>query len=153
MRIVIASDHGGLPLKCHLVEQLQRHPDTEILDLGVNTPDSVDYPEYAHRLCTTLLSGQADRGVLICGTGLGMSMAANRHPGIRAALCHDEYTARLSRQHNDANVLVLGGRVTGESVAAAMLTLWLNEPFEGDRHQRRLQLLDTRHPRPAAPDT
>lgn len=142
MRIVIASDHGGFTLKQKLVEQLRHRPSMEILDLGTHNLDSVDYPEYAKQLCTTLLSGQAQRGILICGTGLGMSMAANRYPGIRAALCHDKNTARLSRQHNDANVLVLGGRVMESVEAAAMLDLWLEEPFDGHRHQRRILLLD-----------
>ena len=142
MRIVIACDHGGLHLKQQLVAQLQNKADMDVVDLGVHNTDSVDYPEYAKRVCTTLLAGQAQRGILICGTGLGMSMAANRFPGIRAALCHDEFTARLSRRHNDANVLVLGDRVTGTAVAAAILDLWLNEPFDGDRHERRIHSLD-----------
>ena len=142
MRIVIASDHGGFNLKQKLMEQLRNKPDIEVVDLGVDNLESVDYPEYAKRLCTTLLAGQAQRGILICGTGLGMSIAANRYPGIRAALCHDEYTARLSRQHNDANVLVLGDRVIGTAVAAAILDLWLEEPFAGGRHQRRIRMLD-----------
>lgn len=142
MVIAIASDHGGVELKQQLVEQLQEKPDVQVLDLGVHGTESVDYPEYARRVCTALFSGEAERGILICGTGLGMSMAANRHPGIRAALCHDELTARLSRRHNDANILVLGGRVLGSAVAAAMLDLWLTEPFDGGRHRRRIDQLD-----------
>ena len=140
--IAIANDHGGTLIKQQLLEQLQDKPGLEILDLGVNDTESVDYPEYAKRVCRALLSGEAQCGLLICGTGLGMSMAANRYPGIRAALCHDEYTARLSRQHNDANVLVLGGRVTGSAVAAAILDVWLAEPFAGGRHQRRIEQMD-----------
>ena len=153
MRIVIACDHGGFHLKRSLVEQLQNKPGMEVLDLGVDDPTSVDYPEYAKRLCTVLLSGEAQRGLLICGTGLGMSMAANRYPGIRAALCHDEFTARLSRRHNDANVLVLGGRVIGEAVATAIVDLWLEEPFDGARHQRRIHLLDAPIKTPALSNT
>ncbi|MEO5341616.1 MAG: ribose 5-phosphate isomerase B [Magnetococcus sp. MYC-9] len=140
--VAIACDHGGTPLKQQLVAQLLGKPEVEVLDLGTEGLESVDYPEYAQRLCTALLAGQAQRGILICGTGIGMSMAANRHPGIRAALCHDELTARLSRQHNDANVLVLGGRVIGSAVAAAVLDVWMAEPFEGGRHQRRIEALD-----------
>ncbi len=143
MVIAVANDHGGTLLKQQLVEQLLDRPGIEVLDLGVGEESpSVDYPEYAKRVCTALFTGEAQRGILICGTGLGMSMAANRYPGIRAALCHDEYTARLSRQHNDANVLVLGSRVTGSGVAAALLEVWLAEPFEGGRHQRRVDLMD-----------
>ena len=142
MVIAIACDHGGTLLKQQLMEQLHGMPGLEVLDLGVDGVESVDYPDYAKQLCTAVLAGQAERGILVCGTGLGMSMAANRYPGIRAALCHDELTARLSRQHNNANVLVLGGRVTGSAVAAAMLEVWLQEPFAGGRHQRRIDLLD-----------
>ncbi|MBF0584469.1 MAG: ribose 5-phosphate isomerase B [Magnetococcales bacterium] len=142
MVIAIANDHGGTVLKQQLLEQMERNPALEIMDLGTDGVASVDYPEYAKRVCTALLSGEAQRGVLICGTGLGMSMAANRYSGIRAALCHDEYTARLSRQHNDANILVLGARTIGSGVAAAVLEVWLKEPFEGGRHQRRISQMD-----------
>ena len=142
MVIAIASDHGGTDLKQQLVEQLQAKPGVQVLDLGTHGTESVDYPEYARRVCTSLLTGEADRGILLCGTGLGISMAANRYPGIRAALCHDELTARLSRRHNDANVLVLGGRLLGSALAAAILDLWLTEPFDGGRHQRRIDMLD-----------
>jgi ribose 5-phosphate isomerase B len=142
MVIAIASDHGGTDLKRQLVEQLQAKPGVQVLDLGTHGTESVDYPEYARRVCTSLLTGEADRGILLCGTGLGISMAANRYPGIRAALCHDELTARLSRRHNDANVLVLGGRLLGSALAAAILDLWLTEPFDGGRHQRRIDMLD-----------
>lgn len=142
MVIAIANDHGGTPLKQLLLEQMEHDPDLELLDLGCTDGESVDYPEYAKRVCAALLSGEAQRGILICGTGLGMSMAANRYPGIRAALCHDEFTARLSRRHNDANILVLGGRTTGGPVAVAILELWLKEPFEGGRHQRRINQMD-----------
>ncbi|MEO5364064.1 MAG: ribose 5-phosphate isomerase B [Magnetococcus sp. DMHC-8] len=142
MVIAIANDHGGTALKQQLVAQLRDRPGVALLDLGVDDGISVDYPAYAARVCTALFTGEAQRGILICGTGLGMSMAANRHPGIRAALCHDEYTARMARRHNDANVLVLGGRVTGGAVAAALLEVWLTEPFEGGRHQRRIEMMD-----------
>ncbi|MBF0158772.1 MAG: ribose 5-phosphate isomerase B [Magnetococcales bacterium] len=141
MRILIACDHGGYVLKQLLMEQLQHHGH-EVIDLGTDGPESVDYPDYAHRLCRALLDGMADRGILLCGTGIGVSIAANRHAGIRAALCHDESTARLSRQHNDANVLVMGGRTTGPATAQAMMMVWLATAFEGGRHQRRLELIE-----------
>ena len=146
MRIVIASDHGGFHLKEQLVAKLRHQPEREIVDLGTHTTDSVDYPDYARQVCNLLHAGEAQRGILICGTGLGMSMAANRYPGIRAALCHDELTARLSRHHNDANVLVLGGRVIGDAVATAILEVWLKEPFDGGRHQRRIDLFNLHTP-------
>ena len=142
MRILVACDHGALELKKCLLTWLNAQDGITVTDLGVSKAQSVDYPDYAGELCRLLLAGKADRGVLLCGTGLGMSIAANRFSGIRAAMCHDEYTARLSRQHNDANVLVLGGRVTGPAVAEAMLDLWLKEPFEGGRHQRRIDKIE-----------
>ncbi|WP_130471612.1 ribose 5-phosphate isomerase B [Candidatus Magnetaquicoccus inordinatus] len=142
MIIAIANDHGGTELKHFLLQQMQKQEGLKIIDLGINDLHSVDYPEYAGRVCQALRAGEAERGILICGTGLGMSMAANRYPGIRAALCHDEFTARLSRQHNDANILVLGGRVTGAPVAEAIVQVWLATAFEGGRHQRRIQLMD-----------
>ncbi|MBF0435328.1 MAG: ribose 5-phosphate isomerase B [Magnetococcales bacterium] len=140
--LIIACDHGAWELKKALVEHAQIDLQLEVRDLGVNGPDSVDYPGYAAQLCQRILRGEAKRGVLLCGTGLGMTMAANRFKGIRAALCHDEYTARMSRRHNDANVLVLGGRVLGPRVAMGILDVWLAEPFDGGRHQRRIDVLD-----------
>lgn len=142
MRILLACDHGAYELKEHLRGLLAARSGVTVLNLGVDGPASVDYPEYADRLCRALLAGEAERGILLCGTGLGMSIAANRYTGIRAALCHDECSARLSRQHNDANVLVLGGRTTGPLVAEGIVEVWLATPFEGGRHQRRLDLLE-----------
>ncbi|MBF0097197.1 MAG: ribose 5-phosphate isomerase B [Magnetococcales bacterium] len=142
MVIAIANDHGGTELKRYLVEQLRGRVGIQVLDFGVADLQSVDYPAYAQQVCAALRSGTAERGILLCGTGLGMSMAANRFPGIRAALCHDEFTARLSRQHNDANILVLGGRVTGTALAAAIMETWLMTPFEEGRHLRRIQMMD-----------
>ncbi|MBF0286050.1 MAG: ribose 5-phosphate isomerase B [Magnetococcales bacterium] len=142
MRILLACDHGAWELKNHLRQWLKRQTGVEVVDLGVDGPESVDYPDCAAKLCRALLAGEGDRGVLMCGTGLGVSIAANRFPGIRAALCHDETTARLSRQHNDANVLVMGGRTTGPLVAERMLAVWLETPFEGGRHARRIALLE-----------
>ena len=137
MKIAIGSDHGGYGLKQAIVDILQQDGH-EVADCGCNSPDSVDYPDFAEQVCRTVLAGDAALGILICGTGIGMSMAANRHRGIRAALCHNEYTARMSREHNDANVLCLGERVLGIGVAGAIVDAWLRSEFGGGRHQRRI---------------
>lgn len=144
MNILVACDHGGLELKQHLVKQLREKSGIEVKDLGVNTLESVDYPGYAQRLCRALLAGEGERGILICGTGIGMSISANRFSGIRAALCHNEFDARMARQHNDANVLVLGNRVIGPGLAASILDAWLTEPFAGGRHQRRIDDIENK---------
>lgn len=140
IKIAIASDHAGYPLKQQLDEELQRLG-YEVLDLGTNGPESVDYPDFGHALGERVASGEAGRGVLVCGTGIGISIAANRNPRVRAALCHDTTSARLSRQHNDANVLVLGARMTGVEVALDCLRTFLATEFEGGRHQRRVEKL------------
>ncbi len=142
MRILIASDHGALELKNDVVAWIRERHGLEVIDFGVHTLESVDYPDLAGTLCRALLGGEGERGILLCGTGLGMCMAANRFIGVRAALCHDEYTARMARLHNDANVLVLGGRVTGQAVAHGIVDVWLAEFFEGGRHQPRLDKID-----------
>jgi ribose 5-phosphate isomerase B len=138
--IAIAADHGGFDLKSALVPIL-RELGMTVLDLGTTGRESVDYPEFADALAAAIRDGRAPRGVLICGTGIGISIAANRHPGIRAALCHDGLTARLARQHNDANVLALGGRVIGVETARDCLVNFLNTIFEGGRHARRVAKL------------
>lgn len=138
--IAIAADHAGLDLKVALAKELAAMG-YDVLDLGTHTPDSVDYPDYAAALAAAVKDGRARRGVLICGTGIGISIAANRHPGIRAAPCHDTTTARLARQHNDANVLALGGRLLGIEVARDCLRAFLDTPFEGGRHVRRVAKL------------
>ena len=135
--IAIASDHAGLELKSALSDQLSGLGFT-VLDLGTNSTDSVDYPDFADAMADALDTGPARRGVLICGTGIGISIAANRHRHLRAALCHNATDARLSRQHNDANVLVLGARTLGAEVAADCLKTFLATDFEGGRHQRRV---------------
>jgi len=135
--IVLASDHAGIALKAE-VAQLLDHRGDDYRDLGPADATSVDYPDFAHALAAEILAGRAERGVLICGTGIGMSMTANRHAGIRAALCHDGYTAEMARRHNDANVLCLGGRVVGGGVAAQIVEIFLDTSFEGGRHQRRV---------------
>ena len=142
-RLVIASDHGGFELKEHLRGAL-KSPDLEIIDLGVNAPQSVDYPDCAERLCLAVQGEKAEVGILLCGTGIGMSIAANRHVGIRAALCTDPYMARMSRAHNNANVLVLGGRIIGPSLAEEIVRTFLNSDFEGGRHERRLAKIDAK---------
>jgi ribose 5-phosphate isomerase B len=139
--IVIAADHAAIELKAEMVRVLESRAQPH-RDLGTHDAESVDYPDYAHGLVYEILGGRADRGVLICGTGIGMSMAANRHPGIRAALCHDAYTAEMARRHNDANVLCMGGRVLGAGVARQVLEVFLDTPFEGGRHQRRARKIE-----------
>jgi ribose 5-phosphate isomerase B len=135
--IAIACDHGGFEYKEILKSDLEKMG-YEVADLGCYDGSSVDYPDYANKLADTLKEGLAQRGVLVCGSGIGMSIAANRHIHIRAALIHDALTARLCREHNNANVLVLGGRTTGIAVAQDCLKVFLETEFEGDRHQRRV---------------
>jgi ribose 5-phosphate isomerase B len=135
--VALAADHGGFELKEQLKEELQKwgYP---VLDLGTDGTQSVDYPDFAEAMAAAIRSNVAQFGVLICGTGIGISIAANRHPDIRAALVHDAFTARLARQHNDANVIALGGRTIGPEVAKDCLKLFLETPFEGGRHARRV---------------
>lgn len=137
MRIAIACDHSAVSLKNRIVSWLaaQGH---EVIDLGTDGPASVDYPDYALRVTDQVCSGQCAGGILICGTGIGMSLAANKVPGIRAALVTDPYMARMARAHNDANVLCLGARVVGEGLAEEIVNVWLNTPFEGGRHAARV---------------
>ncbi|MBI5190931.1 MAG: ribose 5-phosphate isomerase B [Nitrospirae bacterium] len=137
MKVALGCDHGGLELKDTIAAEL-RKLGVEVVDEGTVSEESVDYPDFAAKVAGDVASGKVDRGITVCGTGIGMSIAANKFPGIRAALCHDSYTARMSRMHNDANILVLGGRVTGPEVALDILRDWLKTPFEGGRHQRRL---------------
>lgn len=137
LRIAIASDHRGVALKSHLIQQLrQRGMDLE--DFGAVGPDAVDYPDYGMRVAEGVSLGKVDRGILICGTGIGMCIVANKYPGVRAALCHDLETARASRSHNDANVLVMAA-TTDPNLAAGMVETWLQTPFSGGRHARRLE--------------
>ncbi len=140
--ILIGSDHAGFSLKTFLKEVMEQDG-LQVVDVGCAADISCDYPDYARLLCERIQSGEAPRGVLICGTGLGMSMAANRFRGIRAALCTSEYQARMSRAHNDANVLIIGGRVTGVDMALSILRTWLETSFEGGRHQRRIDRIES----------
>ncbi len=139
--IALAADHGGYELK----NAIKRHLEEKGIvcrDFGTNSSASVNYPDYAHPLCEAVASGECRLGILVCGTGIGMSMAANKHRGIRAACCSDTYSARLTREHNDANVLCLGGRVVGEGLALDMTDLFLSTPFAGGRHQARVDMLN-----------
>ncbi len=138
MRIAIGADHAGYALKETLVAYM-REQGLEVLDFGTHGPDSVDYPDYARVVAEAVARGEADFGVLICGTGIGMSIAANKVPGVRAAAISDVYSARMSRAHNDANILCMGGRVVGPGLAIEILETWLRTPFEGGRHARRLE--------------
>jgi ribose 5-phosphate isomerase B len=140
MNIALGCDHGGYALKqdiCRLLEQ-SGHTFT---DLGCFSAESVDYPTYADKVCEAVAGGICERGILICGTGIGMSIAANRHRAIRAALCHEALTARMSREHNDANVLCLGARVLGDAIALDIVRVWLETGFSGGRHLRRIQMM------------
>ena len=140
-KLGIASDHGGFVLKQELIPWLKERG-LDVLDLGCHGLDSVDSPDYASKLTQAISMGDFARGILICGTGLGMSMAANRHFGIRAALCTSGYTARMARAHNDANVLCMGGRVVGGGLAQEIVDAFLTQDFEGGRHARRIARLD-----------
>ena len=135
--VALASDHAGYALK----EELKKHFDEKgvrYTDCGTNGTASVDYPEFAHRLCAAIAEGKSDLGILVCGTGIGMSMAANKHPGIRAACVSDTFSARMTRMHNDANVLCMGARVVGSGLAMKIVDVFLETPFEGGRHARRV---------------
>ncbi len=138
--IAIASDHAGYDLKTTLAQELAEMG-YEVLDLGTDGPQSVDYPDFGSSLAEVIRTGEVERGILICGTGIGISMAANRHPGVRAAVCWDETSARLTREHNDANVLALGARLLGVEVAKDCLRTFLSTDFAGGRHAGRVAKL------------
>ncbi|WP_372618774.1 ribose 5-phosphate isomerase B [Falsiroseomonas sp.] len=138
--VALGSDHAGIALKATLREMLEA-AGHKTLDMGTNSPESVDYPDFANAVAAAVLEGRARFGVLVCGTGIGISIAANRHPGIRCALVHDTTGARLSREHNDANVMAVGARVTGPEVALDALRAFLATPFGGGRHERRVRKL------------
>jgi len=138
--IAIASDHGGYDLKLLLCKDL-RDLGYDVVDLGTDGPESVDYPDYGYAMASAIRDGRARLGVLLCGTGIGVSIAANRFPAVRAAVVHDAYGARLSRQHNDANVLCMGGRTIGPDVARECLRIFLETSFDGGRHARRVEKL------------
>jgi ribose 5-phosphate isomerase B len=139
-KIIIGSDHGGFELKNIVIRHLQE-AGFDVLDVGCSTNDSCDYPVYAKTVTEKVAAGEG-KGILLCGTGIGMSIAANRNPEIRAALCLNEYMSRMSRMHNNANVLVLGARVLGAGLALEIVDVWLKTEFEGGRHQKRLDMID-----------
>ncbi len=141
MKFYIATDHAGIDLKDYTVELL-KEKGHEVLDLGPFSKERVDYPDYAHKVAKSVLEDSSAQGVLICGSGIGMSMAANRHPGIRAALCHDAYTATVARGHNDANVLCFGERIIGKGVCESILDAWIAGSFDGGRHTGRVEKIE-----------
>jgi len=137
MKIVIASDHGGIKLKRAIVEALVQKG-VDITDFGPDSDESVDYPDYARPVAEKVADGVFDRGILICGTGIGMSIAANKVKGIRCALVHDSFSAKATRQHNNSNMLAMGERVIGSGLANDIVDIWLNTEYEGGRHERRV---------------
>lgn len=139
MKIAIAADHGGVELKEALKKKFSS---LGLTDLGTHGNDSVDYPDFGAALARKVAAGEFERGILICGSGIGISIAANKIKGIRAALCHNAYTAEMARKHNDANVIAMGGRVVDEKTAAEMVEIFLNTAFEGGRHARRVEKLN-----------
>jgi ribose 5-phosphate isomerase B len=140
-RVIIASDHAGFDLK-EDIKNLILNDAFDVDDLGPLNSDSVDYPDYAIKLAKMVKLDKSLAGIIICGTGVGMSITVNRFPDIRGALCSDVYTAKLSREHNDSNVLILGSRVIGKGLAYEIVKTWLSTPFEGGRHQRRLDKIN-----------
>ncbi|MBE0492206.1 MAG: ribose 5-phosphate isomerase B [Sulfurospirillum sp.] len=141
MKFFIATDHAGVAIKPNIIAMLEQRGHT-VIDLGPSNADRVDYPDFAHKLCTQVLADASTQGILICGTGIGMSLSANKHTGIRAALVHDAYTASMARAHNDANVLCFGERVVGLGVCESILDAWCNTPFEGGRHAQRVAKIE-----------
>ncbi|MBP3808589.1 MAG: ribose 5-phosphate isomerase B [Eubacterium sp.] len=140
MKVSIGSDHGGYELKLEVIEHLKKRG-FEVTDVGTDSPASCDYPIYAKKVTEDIQSKNADLGILICGTGIGMSMAANKEPGIRAALCHDTFSAKATREHNDANILCMGARVVGPGLALMIIDTFLDTPFSNDeRHIRRISM-------------
>lgn len=137
MKIGIGSDHGGFELKEYIKEYLEEKG-IEYVDYGTNSLDFVDYPDYGLKLSTAVVEKEVDKGIAICGTGIGISISCNKVKGIRCALCSDTYSARMSIEHNNANILALGGRVIGRDLAIEIVNTWLNADFEGGRHKRRI---------------
>lgn len=144
MKIIAGADHGGFHLKNVLVLRL-RKAGHDVVDIGTQSAESTDYPDYAHKVATAVAEGTAERGLLVCGSGVGMAIAANRHKGVRAVNCSDTFTARYSRMHNDANILTLGERVVGAGLAADLVDLWIATPFSKDesRHAARVAEIES----------
>lgn len=141
MKIGIGCDHAGLELKNEILTLL-KDLGFECVDFGTNSPQSVDYPDFGEKVSEAVSSGGVERGILICGTGIGMSIVANKFPHVRASLCNELFTARMSRLHNDANILVLGGRIVGKDLAKEIVRTWISTPFEGERHCLRLKKIN-----------
>ena len=141
LKVAIGADHAGFHYKELIIEYLKAR-NIEFVDVGTYTPESCDYPDIARKVAEKVISFEADRGILVCGTGIGVSIAANKVHGIRAALCGDTYSARVSRAHNNANVLCLGSRVVGEHLALDIVDIWLKTGFEGGRHKRRVDMIE-----------
>ena len=139
--VALGADHAGFPLKEDLKAWLISRG-YDVVDLGTHSAESVDYPDFAVGVGSAVTAGKADRGVLVCGTGIGMAIAANKVPGVRAAACSDAFTARMSREHNDANILALGARITARDTAIEILEIWLGAEFAGGRHVRRVEKID-----------
>lgn len=137
MKIGLGSDHGGFELKEYIKEYLENQGITYV-DYGTNSLDSVDYPDYGRKVSEAVVAEEVDKAIVVCGTGIGISIACNKVKGIRCALCSDTYSARMSREHNNANVLALGGRVIGRDLAIEIVNVWLNSEFAGGRHERRI---------------
>ena len=143
MKLAIGCDHGGFELKEEVLKFIKTVSNIQVSDFGPKEKESVDYPDYGAKVSDAVSKGAVDRGILICGTGIGMSIVANKYPNVRAALCHDHFTAQMSREHNDANLLVMGERVLGKGVALEIVKTWLDTPFAGGRHQKRLDKIQT----------
>lgn len=141
-KLALASDHGGFELKEIIKNYIPTLGDYEIIDLGVNSAESVDYPAYGQKAARAVIAGQAGRGIIFCGTGIGISIAANKIPGIRAANCTSEFMAEMSRRHNNANILALGGRIVDSELAKKIVQVWLTTPFDGGRHENRIKQLE-----------
>lgn len=141
MKYYIATDHAGIDLK-NFTKELLESKGFEVVDFGPQTTDRVDYPDYASKVAKAVQSDPKSKGILICGTGIGMSLAANKYNGIRAALTHDAYTARMAREHNDANILCFGERVVGKGVVESILDAWIHTEFEGGRHAGRVEKIN-----------
>jgi ribose 5-phosphate isomerase B len=141
MKYFIGADHAGIEIKA-FVKALFESKGCEVVDMGPFNKQRVDYPDYAQKVCQEVVKNPQSKGILICGSGIGMSMAANKFEGIRAALCHNEYSAKMAREHNDANVLCLGERVSGYGMVEAIVEAWLNASFEGGRHEGRVEKIN-----------
>ncbi len=141
MKYYIAADHAGIDIKAYVKELFEKRGH-EVIDLGPTSKDRVDYPDFAAKVCNEVLSNEGSKGILICGSGIGMSMAANKFKGIRAALCHNEYSAKMAREHNDANIICMGERVSGYGMIEAIVDAWDEASFEGGRHEGRVEKIN-----------